>query len=142
MNGDRGSSRTLAAGLLVLVAALGVLGGIVLDRTILPHHTVHGDAAAFWGAERPPDRRVRNRVLQHITARMTEELELSADQRERLATVLERQEERLSEAMAEARPRIDEILNQTHRQIGEILSAEQRERFERMWMLHHGPPAQ
>jgi hypothetical protein len=41
MNERRGPSRLLAAALIVLVAGLGVLGGIVLDRTVLRHPGPH-----------------------------------------------------------------------------------------------------
>lgn len=147
MNDRRGPSPILAAGLLVVVAVVGVLGGIVLDRTVLRPHGPPG-----WighpGLHGPPHREFRGHVRERIAEHMADELDLSASQREEVAAVLERQEARLAEAMAETRPRLQEMLEETHRELLAILTPEQQERFERTWMarrarhpgLWHGGP--
>lgn len=145
MNGSRGPSRILAAGILLLVAGLGLLGGVVLDRAVLRHHGARSGSewighpgVARPGLHGPPDRQLRSHLRERIAGRMAEDLDLSAGQREQLSVVLEGHEERLGEAMAETRPRIHQILEEAHREIGKILTPEQRERFEDMWTAHHG----
>ena len=147
MNERRGPSPVLAAGLLIVVALVGLLGGIVLDRTVLRHHEPPGAWIGRPGPHGPPGREFRGHVRERIAGHMADELDLSAAQREELSAVLERQESRLAEAMAEARPRLQEILEDTHREIRAILTPEQQERFDRTWMasrarhrlLLHGP---
>ena len=137
MNERRGPSPVLAAALLLVVALVGVLGGIVLDRTVLRH-----DGPPGWpgrpGPHGPSDHEIRGRVLERITASLADELELTPGQREEISAVLERHEARLAEAMAVSRPRLQEILEETHREMLAILTPEQRERFERTWMARHG----
>lgn len=146
MSDRRGPSPVLAAALLLVVALVGLLGGIVLDRTLLRHHGPPG-----WigrpGLHDPPHHGFRGHVRERIAEHMADELDLSASQREELEVVLERQEARLAEAMAETRPRLQEMLEETHREILAILTPEQRERFEESWLarrarhpvLWHGP---
>ncbi|HKY59926.1 MAG TPA: Spy/CpxP family protein refolding chaperone [Gemmatimonadota bacterium] len=138
MNERRGPSPVLAAGLLLVVAAIGVLGGIALDRTVLRHHGPPGGWIGRHGPHGPPNREFRGHVRDRIAEHLGDELELSAGQREELSAVLERQEARLAEAMAETRPRLHQILEDTHREILAILTPEQRERFEESWMTRRG----
>lgn len=137
MNGSREPSRTLAGALLFLVAALGLLGGVLLDRAVLRPQ----GARAEWGPESalhgPPSRPIRASLGERIVNRMAEEFDLSTVQREQLESLLERQHDRLAAAMAETRPRLDRILQETHREIDAILTPEQRERFAEMWRAHH-----
>ena len=147
MNERRGPSPILAAGLLLVVAALGLLGGIALDRTVLRHHGPHGEWFGRTGILGSPNREFRGHVRERITEHMAEELDLSDRQREELSDVLDRQEGRLAKAMAETRPRLHQILEDTHREIRAILTPEQQKRFEETWMarrarhpiLLHGP---
>jgi Spy/CpxP family protein refolding chaperone len=132
MNGSRGPSPILAAVVLLLVGAVGVLGGVVLDRAVLRHRIDRG-WAAHGGLLGPPNRELRRHLRERIEAHMAEELDLSDSQREQVAIVLERQEERLAVVMGEARPQIDQILEETHRQLLEILTPEQRRQLDERW---------
>lgn len=132
MNGSRAPSPILAAVVLLLVGALGVLAGVVLDRTLLRHRMDRG-WGPHMGLHGPPNREFRGRVRERIEVHMAEELDLTDAQREEVALVLERQEERLAEAMAEARPRIGRIIEETHRQLREILTPEQRQKLDERW---------
>ena len=132
MNGNRGHSPILAAALLLVVGTLGVLIGVVLDRTLLTHR-----ADRAWephmGLHGPPDREIRRHIHARILAHMADELDLTESQREQVGIVLERQGERLAVVMAEARPQIGQILEETHRQLREILTPEQREKLDEKW---------
>ena len=141
--GDRrGPSPVLAAGLLLVVAVVGVLGGIVLDRTVLRHDEPRHSWVKIRGVHGPPDHEIRGRVLERIVVKLADELDLSESQRQEISVVLERHDARLAEEMAESRPRIRQILEETHRDMLTILTPEQRERFEEIWMKRHGhgPP--
>jgi hypothetical protein len=141
-NDRRGPSPILAAALLLVVAVVGVLGGIVLDRTVLRHDEPRHSWVKIRGLHGPPDHEIRGRVLERIGASLADELDLSESQREEISVVLERHEARLAEEMADSRPRLRQILEETHREMIAILTPEQRERLEEMWMERHGhgPP--
>jgi hypothetical protein len=141
--GDRrGPSPVLAAGLLLVVAVVGVLGGIVLDRTVLRHDEPRHSWVKIRGVHGPPDHEIRGRVLERIVVKLADELDLSESQRQEISVVLERHDAQLAAEMAESRPRLRRILEETHREMIAILTPEQRERFEEMWMERHGhgPP--
>ena len=137
MSEIRGPSRILAAGLVVIVAALGILGGIVLDRTVLQPHGPSGMRAMHEGLDGPSNRVSRSELRQHVGDQIAADLDLSAAQREQLSLVLERHEGRLTLALADARPRLRRILEEMHQEIGAFLTPPQRERFESKWMARH-----
>jgi hypothetical protein len=137
MSETRGPSRILAAGLLVLVAALGILAGIVLDRTVLRPHGPSGMWAMHDGLHGPRHRASRNALREHLGEQIAADLDLSADQREELLLVLERHELRLARALADARPRLRQVIEEIHHEIRVILTPRQREHFDSMWMTRH-----
>jgi hypothetical protein len=137
MSEIRGPSRILAAGLVVIVAALGILGGIVLDRTVLRPHGPSGTWAMHEGLHGPLNGVSRSELRQHVGDQIAADLDLSAAQREQLSLVLERHEGRLNLALADARPRLRRILEEIHQEIGAFLTPPQRERFESRWMARH-----
>ena len=138
----RGPSPVLAVALLLVVAVVGVLGGIVLDRTVLRHDEPRHSWVRIRGLHGPPDHEIRGRVLERIMVKLADELDLSESQREEISVVLERHDARLAEEMADSRPRLRRILEETHREMIAILTPEQRERLEEMWKERHGhgPP--
>lgn len=137
MSESRGPSRILAAGLLVIVATLGILGGIVLDRAVLRPPGPSGMWAMHEGLHGPSSRASRSELRQHLGDQIAADLDLSVAQREQLSLVLERHEGRLTLALADARPRLRRILEEIHQEIGAFLTPQQRERFENRWMARH-----
>lgn len=132
-----GPSRLLAAGLLALVAALGVLAGVILDRTVLRPNgstgmwTMHDD---LHGPGHPAS---RGELREHLGKQIAADLDLSADQRAELLLVLRRHEQRMARALADARPELRRIIEEIHEEIRAILTPQQRERFEHRWMARH-----
>ena len=64
--------------------------------------------------------------------RFAAELDLSAEQRAMVDTLLDQRHAQMAEVMAPIRPRLDSISSATRVQIARILTEEQRPRFERM----------
>lgn len=135
----RAPNRFLAAGLLILVAALGVLGGIVLDRMVL--RPFGPGASGVWamhdGLHDPHNPASRSELREHLGELMGADLDLSDEQRRELSLILERHEKRLARALADTRPRLYRIVEEIHGEIQVILTPQQRERFERVWMSRH-----
>lgn len=125
--------RALAAVLLGLAVVVGFLAGVAADRLLLlPRESVAAEARAGGrGAEFRPEtgpRRAGERYLDMLA----EELQLSAEQRARIDTILSVQQQRIREVHAEARPRVQAITRDTREAIRTVLTAEQRERFEQL----------
>jgi len=110
------STRLLAVGVLLIVLGAGVLGGIVLDRTVIRNRLA--DRGAFRGDRRPSPRRPSDML--------GAELKLSEDQRVRIDTVIERQMRGFREVRKSTQPAIDSLMAQTRRGIDSILTPEQR----------------
>ena len=110
------STRLLAVGVLLIVLAAGVLGGVALDRTVLRNRM--GDRGEFRGDRRPEPRRPSDFL--------GAELKLSEDQRGRIDTVIERQMRGYREIRKSTQPAIDSLMAQTRRGIDSILTPDQR----------------
>jgi Spy/CpxP family protein refolding chaperone len=133
--------RTLAAVLIACAIAFGALGGIVFDRLVLlPRAGFAGevapvaDSAATRTGDRPTPhqgmpsggRPSVERYLRHLET----ELDLTQDQRERLARILSDQQELVMEITRESRPRIRAVADDTRAAIRQVLTPEQWERFQ------------
>ena len=116
--------RGVAALVLLLVAVAGVLGGIVLERTVL---TPRADVAAA-GAERAPMRQRMPMRERSFRNRFAEELELTSEQRTVVDSLMDRQLRELRRIHGEERPRVESVIAQTRRAIDSVLTPEQRER--------------
>jgi Spy/CpxP family protein refolding chaperone len=110
------STRLLAVGVLLIVLAAGVIGGIALDRTVL--RTRMSERSEFRGDRRQGPRRPSDML--------GAELKLSEDQRVRIDTVIERQMRGFREIRKSTQPAIDSLMAQTRRGIDSILTPEQR----------------
>jgi hypothetical protein len=75
---------------------------------------------------------VPQRFRTEMLARMTDELELSDEQRKRIDAVLEESQERNREIMALVGPELRDEFRRAIRQIREQLNAEQRARFDEL----------
>lgn len=135
--------RTLAALLLTLVGALGLLGGILVDRTLLRPTGERAPRAATVQAE-PGDRPVPRRQRRALDRRLglpgdgdflgwiEGHLELSDEQRRDLRTVVEQQRGELRSLTEGVRPRFREIVRETRRQVAEVLTPEQQRELRRI----------
>jgi hypothetical protein len=140
--GPESRPRAVAAALLVLALAVGMLTGIAVDRLVLlPRGLVAGEVAppaapgeANDGWHRP--RPAGDRYLDF----MVRELELSAEQRRQIETILQRQQERVQEITRDTRPQIHAVARETRASIDEVLTPAQRERFKELRARRDAPP--
>jgi Spy/CpxP family protein refolding chaperone len=132
-NSTRG--RLIAALVLFLVAVAGGLTAVALDRTLLRHGPPHGGPGFGPPFGPPPHER-------EFRDRMSRELGLSADQQQRVDSLMDRQISEIRRLRAEVQPRLDSVVLQTRREIEEILTPEQREKaraMARRGFDGHGP---
>jgi hypothetical protein len=102
--------------LLAAVFAIGVVGGVALDRALGGHgRPPHPGGPPRGGL--PPDLR--------------EGLNLTPDQEERIMDVLDRNRPRTDAVLDEFVPRLRAVTDSVRAEIREILSSEQRELFDR-----------
>ena len=130
-------SRIVALLVLFLAVVAGGLAGVALDRAVLlPLHMgprpPHGPPPG--GPPGPPDPRREREFRDH----MTEELGLSADQRTRIDSILDRQGRELQAIREEVGPRLEAIGERTRRAMDSVLTLEQREKMQAM--VRRGPP--
>jgi Spy/CpxP family protein refolding chaperone len=71
-------------------------------------------------------------MRRHMVERLSRELSLTADQRNRLDSVMERQAAAFQKIQEETRPRIRALLDSSRVEIEKLLTPDQRERFKRL----------
>lgn len=104
--------------LLLLAFGLGVIGGAV---GFAVYHTRFGDWRSPEGAAR----------FQHrIVSRLTKDLDLRPDQRDRVEAVLKNARQEFSRLREEIGPRFREIRSRTRDQIRALLDATQQAKFD------------
>jgi len=136
----------VAATVLVLQALLGVVAGVVMDRYVfLRHHRhaflrYHGAPPAMMGPggmgyRHPPgadggdwEFGMRRRMVD----RLSQELALSASQRERLDSLMERRAASFRRVREEMQPRLKALIDSSRAEIEGLLTPEQRERFRQL----------
>jgi Spy/CpxP family protein refolding chaperone len=141
MESSERKPRALAAVLIACAIAFGGVSGIVFDRLVLlPRAGYAGEVTpvADTVASQTGERRAQHhgmpgagrpsgeRYLLHLET----ELDLSPDQRERVARILKEQQELVMEITRESRPRIRAVADDTRAAIREVLTPEQWERFQ------------
>jgi Spy/CpxP family protein refolding chaperone len=119
MNSTRG--RLIAALVLFLVAIAGGLTAVTVDRLAFRHGPPHGGPP--FGPP-PHEREFRDR--------MSREIGLSADQQQRVDSLMDRQITEVRRLREEIQPRLDSVVAQTRREIESILTPEQREKARAM----------
>ncbi len=113
------TTRLLAAGVLLVVALAGIIGGIALDRTVLRQRQADGRGGAMRGGERHAGPRRPSDML-------GAELKLSPEQAVRIDTLIERQMRGFREIRQSTQPAIDSLMAQTRRSMDSILTVGQR----------------
>jgi hypothetical protein len=118
------SGRTVAVLLLLLAFVAGFSAGIALDRVVLVPHAL--DRALFGqgrGGRLPYGDEHRG-----FRDRFAKVVGLSAEQQERIDTIMERQLNELRGVRRQVQPQVDSALARTRRQIDSVLTPEQRRR--------------
>ena len=103
----------------MVVALAGVIGGIALDRTVLPARQGDGRGGAMRGGERHQGR-------QRPSDMLGAELKLTPEQAVRIDTLIEQQMRGFREIRKSTQPAIDSLMAQTKRSIDGILTPDQR----------------
>ncbi len=130
--------RAKAALLLALVGTLGVLVGIGLDRLVaspappgmeMPARQHDGPREGPSRDRRAPDAWGRGFMPGlRFSERMAEELELTAQQKVAIDSIMAENRVRVRALMREYQPRFREIVAETRRELDAVLTEEQRER--------------
>ena len=124
----------MAVLVLLLVAIVGGVAGVAVDRLVLLPHMFRGPGFGHWhGPGGPPrDREFR--------ARFARELGLSPEQQTRIDSIMDRQGRELRAVRAQVQPTLDSIIAGTRRQIDSILTPDQRKKAEEIRRKHPRPP--
>jgi len=116
-NGNNGADRK-AAGLLILVFALGIGLGIVAARLLAARATA--DAAS-----RPP-----GTAQALLVGRLTQELDLTYDQQKQVSGILTDMQSKYNKIRQQEDPQYEQIRNLGRDHILHILTPQQRPKFE------------
>jgi Spy/CpxP family protein refolding chaperone len=130
--GSTGRKRAIV--ILLLAALAGGLAGIALDRLVLLPRSGHGFEHGP-GGHPPRDREFRRRF--------SRELGLSADQQERVDSIMDRRGRELRAIRRQVQPQLDSIITRTRRELDSVLTPEQRKKAEELRRRHPrplGPP--
>ncbi|MEX2527598.1 MAG: hypothetical protein WEA09_08160 [Gemmatimonadota bacterium] len=128
--------RFLAITLLLGTGLVGLLGGVVLERSVLGATPPQGDVAVERSAEAGSDEGDRQCESRESSrswhSRVSRDLDLTEAQTAELERLLQAQRQRLNATMDGIRPRMKEIVAETHAEFLELLTPEQRARFDEL----------
>ncbi len=110
-----------ALALLAMVLLLGGAAGALVDRTLA------GEPACVAREARSDSHR-RTAYLD----RLTEELQLSGEQRAQVQSIVDRHRESMSALWHEMRPRFEAMKTELRSEVKDVLSAEQRAEYEEL----------
>jgi Spy/CpxP family protein refolding chaperone len=124
----------MAVLVLLLVAIVGGLAGLALDRMVLLPHMFGGPG---FGRERGPGGPLRDPKFR---ARFARELGLSPEQQTRIDSIMDRQGRELRAVRGQVQPTLDSIITRTRSQLDSVLTPEQRKKAEEIRRKHPRPP--
>ena len=134
---SRRGGRLIAALVLLVVAFLGVAGGVALDREVLLHHRMRFGP----GESRGSTGRGASGGVHHMRDRLADTLGLSASQRQRFDSLMDRQLAEFRTVREKVQPQMDSIVEATRRAVDSLLTPEQRQKLEHMRQTRaFGPP--
>lgn len=127
------------AGLALLIAGFGFLGGITTERVLLAQESSGAQSIAEEliqdsGADGAMRERLRNRVL----ARIRTDLEMTDEQWQEFEVILERQRDDTDVAIGELRGSITRSLERTAQDFRRILSEDQRRQLRELRLTDVG----
>ncbi|NNC39319.1 MAG: hypothetical protein HKN95_01400 [Acidimicrobiia bacterium] len=127
------------AGLALLIAGFGFLGGITTERVLLAQessgaHSIAEQLIQDSGADGAMRERLRNRVL----ARIRTDLEMTDEQWQEFEVILERQRGDTDVAIGELRGSITRSLERTAQDFRRILSEDQRRQLHELRLTDVG----
>ena len=140
---DRNS--VLAAGLVVVTLLLGIVSGVAIDRWLLrPPREFAGPGPGRMPAGGERRRFDPGQFREQLSAQLAKELELSAEQRVKVDSILSAQQMKSRELMGEVRPKLQVVAESTQAALRKVLTADQQEelrklREERMRKVRRGP---
>jgi Spy/CpxP family protein refolding chaperone len=114
----------------ILIFAAGVATGgltVQLRRLVHPRPASSATAAAPWLLQRP------ELQVRMLSQRMTRQLDLTADQRERLEIIVRESQGRMRGVAEEVAPRTRAEFQRLRQQIHEILNPDQRAKFDKLY---------
>ena len=128
---SRGLSIAVVAALFLSGVAVGALGMHLYYWDRLSPHRMGGPPDTPW-----------------VSVWMERELDLSADQKVQIETILADSRKRSAEIRHEVKPRVEALVTETSKRIAEVLTHDQRRRFEKLQRLQRhrfergflGPP--
>lgn len=126
------SPRLVAVLVLIAVGALGVVGGVALDRTLLKRHP--GRESSYRG--RPPYWTRSESDHRRHWNRMAERLNLQPEQGAAIDSILAQQARLLRAAREEVDPRMWSIMDRTKQRIDSVLTPYQKALLEAMRREH------
>jgi Spy/CpxP family protein refolding chaperone len=109
----------MAVVVLVVVAAAGIASGVALDRVMMARPSSWLAAPATGGGQR-------------VSTRFARELNLSADQRTRIDSILAHQMTAADALRQEYQPRVRAIMTDTRAAVDSVLTPAQRDRLRAM----------
>ena len=125
-------SSLLAASLLLVTLLFGVIGGVALDRWLLrPGVHASGPRVAIprrMGEQRFDPARLRS----EFGGQLARELGLTADQRARVDSILQRQQARSRALMRQMAPELQRLADSTRAELREVLTPGQWERMQQL----------
>jgi Spy/CpxP family protein refolding chaperone len=135
----RTRERLLAVALLVVVFLAGVLATLVVVRVGRrgPRGAFMGRPAAFavWRRPGPGGGRAGGRGFGggrlDLTRALSDRLQLTSDQRQKIAQILDQRRQATDSLLRAMRPRLQQNLDSTRAEIRAVLTPEQRTEFDR-----------
>jgi hypothetical protein len=130
---SRGARGPWLAGLVLLLAVLvGGLGGVVLDRKVLLPRMAQHPSSDPGPGPRPRHGEFRSRFAREVG--------LTAEQKQRVDSIMEQQGRELRAVRRRVQPKLDSIISSTRRALDSVLTPEQRQKAEAIRRRHPRHP--
>lgn len=132
-----GGGRLIAALVLIVVAFVGIAGGVALDRSVL----LHRRPRFGFDGRRVPGGPGPNGGGHRMRDQLADSLVLSSAQRQRFDSLMDRQSTAFRAVREKVQPQMDSIFEATRRAVDSLLTPEQRQKLEHMRQMRaFGPP--
>ncbi len=126
------SPRWTALIVLLIVALVGAVAGVALDRTVLLPRRFGGPMPPPFPAAGNGPPTISPEMRRRISERMADELDLSPTQRTQVDSLMSLQFESMQRAAQTMRPLLDSLMQGNQRAIDSVLTPTQRARLDSM----------